>query len=439
MKPDMRIRVLFGGRSSSKSWDAAGMAILMSQTAKIKFLCVRQFQNRIEDSVYTLLKNTIHRFGVTSNFTVLKNKITCNSTGSEFVFYGLWRHIDEIKSMENIGICWIEEAHLFTKDQWNILEPTLMRNNGYQFWIIFNPRFASDFVYKRFVTSPPPDTIVRKINYNDNPFLNSEALKVIATLKKEDINEYLHIYGGEPMEDDNESIIKRTYIMTAIDAHIKLKLTDIGTTKRIGFDVADGGQDSCATVATTGSLVTGIKLWKAKEDELLKSATKVYRDALEVNALIIYDAIGVGASCGAKFTELGYRGHTKFFAGGAVIRGDKYKDRYSRVRNKDFYENIKAQAWFLLAEKLKNTYNAVHNGHEFDINDMVFIDSKCRHLEQLVEELSAPKKSYSIAGKVMVEKKEAMLRRGVVSPNIADALVMATLDKILISKGRGLM
>ena len=68
-----RNRVLYGGRSSSKSWDAAGVAIFLAFNMKLKFMCTRQFQNRIDDSVYTLLKIQIERFGLRSHFRILDN------------------------------------------------------------------------------------------------------------------------------------------------------------------------------------------------------------------------------------------------------------------------------------------------------------------------------------------------------------------------------
>lgn len=109
------------------------------------------------------------------------------------MFYGLWRHIDEIKSLEGIDICWIEEAHNLTEEQWNILEPTL-RKEGSQFWIIFNPRLVTDFVYRRFISNTPPDTIKKQINYVDNPFLSATILKVIEAKRNEDEEEFRHIY-----------------------------------------------------------------------------------------------------------------------------------------------------------------------------------------------------------------------------------------------------
>ena len=63
-----RGRVLYGGRISSKSWDAAGFAIFLASNFRVRFLCTRQFQNKIAESVYTLLKIQIERFGLRGEF-----------------------------------------------------------------------------------------------------------------------------------------------------------------------------------------------------------------------------------------------------------------------------------------------------------------------------------------------------------------------------------
>lgn len=425
-----RNRVLYGGRSSSKSWDAAGFAIFLAQTMKLKFLCTRQFQNRIEDSVYTLLKIQIERFGLKSKFRVLDNKIICTSTGSEFVFYGLWRSIDEIKSIEGIDIHWSEEAHLLSEEQWAVLDPTI-RKEGSQHWLVFNPRLITDFVYRRFITNPPPDTVPRKINYDENPFLSSTMRKIIEAAKEEDYDEYLHIYEGVPKSDDETSVIKRSWLMAMIDAHKALNIIPTGS-RRIGFDVADAGEDACAMVQALGSLNSWSDMWKAKEDELLKSCTRVWARARDEAAEITYDAIGVGAGCGAKFNELntaqGARiQHAKFFAGGAVMRPDSFYDQISRVKNKDFFANVKAQAWWLTADRAKNTYNAVRNGQKYEVDEMLFLDSSMPNLNLLIDELSTPKRDYDNAGRVKVESKKDLSKRDVPSPNLADALIMANL------------
>ncbi len=219
-----RTRVLYGGRAASKSWDAAGVAILIACQSKARILCTRQFQNRIEESVYTLIKDRISAFGLRAQFVIRGDRITHRTTGSEFLFYGLNRHIDEIKSMEGIDICWIEEAHNLSQEQWEILNPTLRRERS-QFWLTFNPRLATDYVYRHFILNAPPGTITRKINYTENPFVSRTTLDEIATCKAVSEDDYRHIYLGEPRADDERAVIKRAHVTAAIDAQRRLGIT----------------------------------------------------------------------------------------------------------------------------------------------------------------------------------------------------------------------
>lgn len=431
-KAPARNRILYGGRASSKSWDAAGFAIYLANTYKLRFLCARQIQNKIEESVYTLLKTQINRFGLQANFTVLKNKIINNVTGTEFVFYGLWRNIEEIKSLEGIDVCWIEEAHSLTAKQWEILEPTVRKDHS-QFWILFNPDLVSDFVYQNFVINTPPDTIKRHINYLENSFLSKTILKVIEAKKQKDYEDYEHVYLGVPKSDDQLAIIKRSWVSAAIDAHIKLGFEPSGA-KVIGYDVADAGEDKNATVGAYGSVLVSIDEWKGGEDELLKSCTRAYGAAKDASAKIIYDSIGVGASAGAKFEELNKHPdnlnvpdieYAKFVAGAGVANPDK---EYTIDKlNKDMFANLKAQAWWDVARRLKNVKDAIDNGTVYDPSDLISISSSIGddYLEQLKNELSTPRQDRDSAGKVKVESKSDLKKRGIDSPNVADAAIMA--------------
>lgn len=432
----VRNRVLYGGRASSKSWDAAAWAIFLAANVKIRVLCARQFQNKIEESVYSLLKLQIERFGLKDQFRVLDNKIIHKRTGSEFLFYGLWRHIGEIKSLEGIDICWLEEAHALTEEQWKILEPTV-RKEGSQFWIIFNPRLSTEFAWRRFVSNPPRGTLVRQINYTENPFLSQTMLDVIAAAKEEDQDEFEHIYLGVPRDDDDEAVIKRSWVMAAIDAHKALGIEPTGG-KRIGFDVADSGSDKCATISAHGQLAHHADQWKAGGHELLKSASRVWTMAGEEGADVVFDSIGVGASVGAKINELNQadrRGpqvrHSGFNAGGAVFKPDAiYARSHPQKTNKDMFANLKAQAWWGVADRLRNTFNAVHNGMTFAADDLIFVSSELPFLTQLVDELCTPKRDFDQTGKVKVESKKDLAKSNrpggaVASPNLADAFVMA--------------
>ena len=429
-KRGVRNRVLYGGRSSSKSWDAAIRAIFISQKLKKKFLCTRQFQNKIEESVYTLLKSIIVLMGLSSQFDITQNKITNIYTGSEFIFYGLWRHIDEIKSLEGVDICWIEECHALTPKQWSILEPTIRSENS-EFWLVFNPQISTDFVYQNFVVNPSPDTLVKQINYTDNPKLSRTILKVINNLKERDPEDFQHIYLGVPNDDDESVIIKRSWLNAAIDAHIKLGFEPEGS-RRCGFDIADDGGDRCVNVFVHGNVALEMDAWKANEDELFKSCQRTYANAVKWGSEITYDGIGVGSGAGSNFKLINENDkesdnapvvYTKFIAGGEIVNPDKkYKHQ---IKNKEMFSNLKAQSWWLVADRLRNTWDAVTNGTEYATEDLISISSKIDNLESLLTELSTPKKDYDKTGKVKVESKDDLEKREIDSPDLADAFIMA--------------
>lgn len=426
-KQKARNRVLYGGRASSKSHDAAGMAIFLARNYRVRFLCTRQFQNRIEDSVYALLKAKIEDFGMASDFEVLKSSIVCPETGSDFLFFGRARNIEEIKGTEGVDIHWAEECELMVKSEWEIIDPTI-RKEGSQHWLIFNPRFATDFVYQNFVVNPPVDTIVKSINYPDNPFLSQTMLNVINDAKSRDFEDYEHIYLGVPLADSDGVVIQRKWIDAAIDAHIKLGFSPSGS-KRMGYDIADDGDDKCAIVFAHGSIASWCDEWKGGEDELLKSCTRARREAIERGAeVLIYDCIGVGASAGAKINELNQQGGPRirpegFNAGGKVF--DPEREYAHGKTNEDQFSNIKAQAWWGVADRFRNTYNAVVNGQQFPPDQLISISLDMPHLEKLKTELSTPKRDFDANGRVKVESKKDLAKRDIKSPNIADAFVMA--------------
>lgn len=420
-----RHRVLHGGRASSKSWEYAGMAASLAQQFQTRFLCVRRYQNRIKESVYTIIKDQIGNFGM-PGFDIQASQIY-HQNGSEFVFYGIERNTDEIKSFEGADILWIEEAHNLTKEQWNILKPTI-RKEGSQIWISFNPKLVTDFVYQRFIVNPPADTIVRQINYPDNPFLSRTALRDIEDLMQEDYEEYEHIYLGVPRTDDESAVIKRSWLEAAIDAHLKLDIKMSGA-RAVGYDVADSGEDRNAAAVFDGAICNDMDEWKAPEDELNQSAKRAW--AKVEGGRLIYDSIGIGAHVGSTLKEMGIKsGYYKFNAGGAVVNPER--EYAPNIKNKDKFENLKAQAWQDVADRFRNTYNAVNKGMKYKPDELLSISSDIPKLERLKTELSTPRKRYSKRGLDMVETKDELRKREIESPNLADAYVMGACPHLVL-------
>jgi len=432
-------KILKGGRASSKTWDAAAFAIFLASNYKVKFLAMRQYQNKIKESVYAILCIQIERFGLKDEFEILASEIRHKTTGSSFHFYGIHRDIAEIKGFEGANIGWIEEGEGLTKEQWSVIEPTI-RAEGAECWILYNPRLVDDYI-ETFRHDPDNGVIVHQINYDRNPFLSNTMLRKIERLKEQDYEEYEHIYLGIPKSDDDDVVIKRSWIEAAIGAAEKLGIDTSEGEDVIGFDVADSGSDLCATIGFKGIEAKRLKTWKAKEDELYESCAKVYAEALTHNSFINYDRIGVGAGCGSNFKVMNDERSTQspyneikyhaYNAGGAVRDPDDYyiDNDDEKVTNKDYFENQKAQDWWGLADKFRNTYNAVTKGMEFDEQELISISPDTEDLAELVKELSTPKRKFSKSGKVMVESKDDLKKRDVESPNRADAFVMGRVPR----------
>lgn len=416
------IRVLYGGRASSKSWEFAGRVAQIGQEYTTKVLCVRRFQNKIKDSVYSLIKNQIDNFGF-DGYEVQKTCIL-HENGSEFVFYGIERNIDEIKSFEGADILWIEEAHNLTKEQWEILEPTI-RKAGSEIWISFNPRLITDFVWQNFIVNTPKNAIVRRINFDENPFISAKMLRTIEELKTRDPEAFKHIYLGEPISDDDAVVIRRSWVDAAIDFHIKFadEIGKMDGKKVVGYDVADSGDDKNATVSFDGSIAISCDEWQAGENELNASATRAKNTATKLGAMLIYDSIGVGAHTGSTLMAQHFTRFSGFNAGGKVHRPN---DKYNGVKQGEYFSNIKAQAWWLVADRFRNTYDYVVNGNRnYKSHELISISSKMPGLESLKSELCTPRRDFDQQGRVKVESKKDLAARGIKSPNKADAFIMS--------------
>ena len=201
-----RYKIYYGGRGSGKSWSLAQALILKALQGQYKILCAREFQSSISDSVHQLLQTQIGRLGLSVYFDIGKTTIT-SKTGSSFIFKGLRMNPQEIKSTEGVDLCWVEEAQSVSEESWRVLTPTI-RKAGSEIWISFNPLNETDPTYQRFVVNPQPDSIIRKVNWDDNPHfptvLNAERMHMLRT----DPEAYNHVWGGEVLKISNAVIFK---------------------------------------------------------------------------------------------------------------------------------------------------------------------------------------------------------------------------------------
>jgi phage terminase large subunit len=204
-----RYCVYYGGRGGAKSWAIARFLLAIAAYMKLRILCTRELQTTIADSVYKLLVDQIALLKFNNFYDITKTTIV-SKCGSEFLFKGLKHNINEIKSMEAIDICWVEEAQSTSEHSWLVLIPTIRKEDS-KFLVSFNTGEVKDPTYQRFVVNPPADCITKKISYRDNPYFPEVLEKERQYLQRVDFDAYQNIWEGEPLSISNATIFKGKY------------------------------------------------------------------------------------------------------------------------------------------------------------------------------------------------------------------------------------
>ena len=147
---------------------------MLADTKRLKILCARETQKSIEESVHAVLKGQIGLLRLEHRYEVQERRIINHATGSVFVFAGIRQQsVANIKSFEDVDICWVEEAQVVTSRSWEVLTPTI-RKPGSEIWISLNPELDTDPTYQRFILKPARESLVIQMNYSDNPWLTKE-------------------------------------------------------------------------------------------------------------------------------------------------------------------------------------------------------------------------------------------------------------------------
>ena len=213
-----RYKVYYGGRGGAKSNSFAMPLIAKAYCEGLRILCTREFQSSIADSVYRLLVDKINSMGLSDWFNVTRTEIT-SKAGAQFIFKGLQRSIQEIKSTEGIDICWVEEAQTISENSWEILIPTIRSENS-EIWISFNPQEENDPTYQRFIVNTPPNSIIEKVGWQDNPFFPDVLDKERLYMLKTDPEAYQHVWEGFCRQISDAVIFRGKFEISTFDAPI---------------------------------------------------------------------------------------------------------------------------------------------------------------------------------------------------------------------------
>lgn len=229
-----RYKFYYGGRGGGKSYAFADSLALLGAQKKIFVACLREIQDSIKDSVYKLLKERIELYQL-PGYRFYEDRIDNVKTGSRFIFKGLRdQNSQNIKSLEGVDYCWIEEGQTITRKSWDILNPTI-RKDGSEIWISMNREEETDALWVALAANPDERTLVRKVNYYDNPFCPRELKQQAEKCKREDYESYLHVWEGDPLPQGTLKLI------SSADVH-----------RALAFKIANA-----ARAGTAGALIPG--------------------------------------------------------------------------------------------------------------------------------------------------------------------------------------
>ena len=220
---DWREAAVWGGRFSLKSHTVARILLIRARQKRRRIGCFREMQNSIAESSHQLLADLIREYEL-ADFRVTDNSIVNTINGSDFIFKGLYRNEQNIKSTEGIDIAWIEEAQTVSENSIEILTPTV-RNDGSQLIYTYNRLEEEDPIHKRLVIDGRPNTLLINVNYDIA--LKYKLMPEVIRLEMEDDKErrpslYRHKWLGEPNKNMERRIYKNWAIVEEIPHEAKL-------------------------------------------------------------------------------------------------------------------------------------------------------------------------------------------------------------------------
>ncbi len=218
-KEGVRYRGAFGGRGSAKTRTFAMMSAVKAYQAAEQgisgvILCGREFMNSLEESSMEEVKQAIRSIPwLNDYFDIGEKYIRTKCKRVNYVFCGLRHNLDSIKSKARILLAWVDEAESVSDLAWKKLRPTV-RESGSEIWVTWNPEKDGSATDKRFRKTPPKNSIIVEMNYNDNPWfpdvLEEERLDDLNSLEYSD---YAWIWEGAYLENSDKQVLANKYVV----------------------------------------------------------------------------------------------------------------------------------------------------------------------------------------------------------------------------------
>lgn len=214
-------------------------------------------------------------------------------------------------------------------------------------------------------------------------------------------------------------VIPNKWVLCAVELVLKVRKEE---PKIAGFDVAGGGVDKNAYPLRHDSTILRVIQWN--DADSVSATHEAVRLGTEDEIEMLYlDPIGVGD--GAVGTLRQNEPPFEWYGVDSRHRpSDDFFENEDKLCSEKFI-NKRAELWWKMRRRFERTYEYVTKGVQHKHEEMISIPND----PQLITELSSPLYFYRDNGKLKIESKEDMRKRGVASPNMADAVVMCFADE----------
>lgn len=390
-----RYKLYWGGRAGGKSFAFADALLALARKQKLFIACVREVQNSIKDSVYKLLQDRAAYYKL-GDYRFYEDRIENIITGSRFIFKGLKdQNSQNIKSLEGVDICWIEEGQSISKASFDILDPTI-RKTGSEIWVSMNREEENDPIWKAIAANPDERTLVCKVNYYNNPYCPEEMKYLAQKCKETNLDDYEHIWLGAPVNQGDTKLIAVKDVRKAMQNRIALSTSPL----IVGVDIARFGDDKTVLCFRKGRYCYKLEEYAHLDSvEVANRLTAIIQDLKP--ARIFIDAGNTGAAIYDILKDRGY---------GKTVRAVNFG---SKAINDDRYFNKRAEMWALANDWLKDE-NLVQL-----VND-----------DELLDDLCSVNKAYDSKGRLQLESKDKVKERIGRSPDKADAFVLTFAEPV---------
>ena len=394
---DRKISVRSGhgvGKSTASSW---AMLWYFMTRSPVKVVVTAPTSSQLYDAMFAELKRWINAMPVPLQglLTVKQERIEFNAAPTEMFISARTSRAEQPEALQGIHSEYVmlvaDEASGVPEQVFEAAAGSMSGHNAVTL-LLGNPVRSSGFFYDTH-TRLAGEWTTFQVACTDSPRVSDEYVKEMAQRYGEESNVYRIRVIGEFPKGDDDTVIPMDLLESALHRDVAASTS---APMVWGLDVARFGSDRSALCKRQGNVVTeSIRTWKNLDLMQLTGAVVAEFNALapsEQPREILVDSIGLGAGVVDRLRELGLPARGINVSESPAMGGT--------------YRNLKAELWY----KSKAWLEAR--------------DCKLPKDDVLISELATVRYTFTSSGKIAIEGKDEIKKRGLPSPDKADAFVL---------------